>query len=91
MDVSIEFDGSAVCYILLPVNICPDVCLAVMNLGLNTYEKELQEMLYELRVYEIPPLRMKDINNRFANHTTRIWKRAWYSPRRFLGKYDRSE
>ena len=32
-------------------------------------------MLYELRVYEIVPLRMKDINDRFANHTTRIWER----------------
>ena len=32
-------------------------------------------MLYELRIYEIPPLKMKDINDRFANHTTRIWKR----------------
>ena len=37
-------------------------------------------MLYELRVYEIPPLRMKDINNRFANHTTRIWKRHGIRP-----------
>ena len=32
-------------------------------------------MLYELRVYEIVPLRMKDINDRFAKHTTRIWER----------------
>ena len=32
-------------------------------------------MLYELRVYEVVPLRMKDMNDRFANHTTRIWKR----------------
>ena len=32
-------------------------------------------MLYELRVYEIVPLRMNDINNRFANHTTKIWER----------------
>jgi hypothetical protein len=37
--------------------------------------KEVQEMLYELRVYEIVPLRMKDINDRFAKHTTRIWER----------------
>ncbi len=26
-------------------------------------------MLYELRVYDITPLRMKDINDRFAKHT----------------------
>ncbi len=32
-------------------------------------------MLYELRVYEIIPLRMNDINDRFAKHTTRIWER----------------
>ncbi len=32
-------------------------------------------MIYELRVYEITPLRMKDINDRFAKHTTRIWER----------------
>jgi len=32
-------------------------------------------MLYELRVYNIAPLKMKDINNRFANHTMRIWER----------------
>ena len=32
-------------------------------------------MLYELRVYEIVPLRMKDINDRFAKHTTRIWEK----------------
>ncbi len=37
-------------------------------------------MLYELRVYDIPPLRMKDINDRFANHTTRIWKRLGIRP-----------
>ncbi len=37
-------------------------------------------MLYELRVYEIPPGRMKDINDRFANHTTRIWKRLGIKP-----------
>ena len=37
-------------------------------------------MLYELRIYEITPLRMKDINNRFANHTTRIWKRHGIRP-----------
>ena len=32
-------------------------------------------MLYEPRIYEITPLRMKDINDRFANHTTKIWER----------------
>ena len=32
-------------------------------------------MLYELRVYEIVPLRMKDVNDRFANHIMRIWER----------------
>ena len=32
-------------------------------------------MLYELRIYDITPLRMKDINDRFANHTTKIWER----------------
>ena len=32
-------------------------------------------MLYELRIYEITPLRMKDINDRFSNHTTKIWER----------------
>ncbi len=37
-------------------------------------------MLYELRVYDISPLRMKDINNRFANHTTKIWKRLGIRP-----------
>jgi len=37
-------------------------------------------MLYELRVYDIPPLRMKDINDRFANHTTRIWRRLGIRP-----------
>ena len=37
-------------------------------------------MLYELRVYEIVPLRMKDINDRFANHTTKIWKRLGIRP-----------
>jgi len=37
-------------------------------------------MLYELRVYEIPPLRMKDINNRFANHTLNVWKRLGIRP-----------
>jgi hypothetical protein len=37
-------------------------------------------MLYELRVYEIVPLRMKDINDRFAKHTTRIWKRMGIRP-----------
>ena len=37
-------------------------------------------MLYELRVYDIPPSRMKDINNRFANHTTKIWKRLGIRP-----------
>ena len=37
-------------------------------------------MLYELRVYDIPPSRMKDINDRFANHTTRIWKRLGIRP-----------
>ena len=37
-------------------------------------------MLYELRVYEIPAGRMKDINDRFANHTTRIWKRMGIRP-----------
>ena len=37
-------------------------------------------MLYELRVYEIPAGRMKDINDRFANHTTRIWKRLGIRP-----------
>lgn len=37
-------------------------------------------MLYELRIYEIPPGRMKDINDRFANHTTRIWNRLGIRP-----------
>ncbi len=37
-------------------------------------------MLYELRIYNIAPLRMKDINGRFANHTTRIWKRLGIRP-----------
>jgi hypothetical protein len=37
-------------------------------------------MLYELRVYEIVPLRMRDINDRFAKHTTRIWKRMGIRP-----------
>jgi len=37
-------------------------------------------MLYELRVYNITPLRMKDINDRFANHTTKIWKRLGIRP-----------
>ena len=37
-------------------------------------------MLYELRIYEIPPMRMKDINDRFANHTTRIWKKFGIRP-----------
>ena len=37
-------------------------------------------MLYELRVYDIPAGRMKDINDRFANHTTRIWKRLGIRP-----------
>ncbi len=37
-------------------------------------------MLYELRVYDIPAGRMGDINNRFANHTTRIWKRLGIRP-----------
>ena len=37
-------------------------------------------MLYELRVYDIPPSRMKDINDRFANHTTKIWKRLGIRP-----------
>ena len=37
-------------------------------------------MLYELRVYDIPPSRMKDINDRFANHTTKIWKRMGIRP-----------
>jgi hypothetical protein len=37
-------------------------------------------MLYELRVYDIPAGRMKDINDRFANHTTRIWKRHGIRP-----------
>ena len=32
-------------------------------------------MLYELRIYDITPGKMKDINDRFANHTTRIWKK----------------
>ena len=37
-------------------------------------------MLYELRVYDISPARMKDINDRFANHTTKIWKRLGIRP-----------
>ena len=37
-------------------------------------------MLYELRVYDIPPGKMKDINDRFANHTTRIWKKYGIRP-----------
>ncbi len=37
-------------------------------------------MIYELRIYDIPPGRMKDINARFANHTTRIWKRLDIRP-----------
>jgi len=37
-------------------------------------------MLYELRVYEITPLRMKDINDRFAKHTMRIWERIGIRP-----------
>jgi len=37
-------------------------------------------MLYELRVYEIIPLRMKDINDRFAKHTMRIWERIGIRP-----------
>jgi len=37
-------------------------------------------MLYELRIYEIPAGKMKDINDRFANHTTRIWKRLGIRP-----------
>jgi hypothetical protein len=37
-------------------------------------------MLYELRIYDIPAGRMKDINDRFANHTTRIWKRMGIRP-----------
>ncbi len=37
-------------------------------------------MLYELRIYDIPAGRMKDINDRFANHTTRIWKRLGIRP-----------
>ncbi len=37
-------------------------------------------MLYELRVYDITPLKMKDINDRFSNHTTRIWKRLGIRP-----------
>ncbi len=37
-------------------------------------------MLYELRVYDIPPFKMKDIDDRFANHTTRIWKRLGIRP-----------
>jgi hypothetical protein len=37
-------------------------------------------MLYELRVYDIPAGRMKDINDRFADHTTRIWKRLGIRP-----------
>jgi len=37
-------------------------------------------MLYELRVYEIPAGRMKDINARFANHTTKIWNRLGIRP-----------
>ncbi len=37
-------------------------------------------MIYELRIYDIPAGRMKDINDRFANHTTRIWKRLGIRP-----------
>ena len=37
-------------------------------------------MLYELRIYEIPAGKMKDINDRFANHTTRIWERMGIRP-----------
>ncbi len=37
-------------------------------------------MLYELRVYDIPAGKMRDINDRFANHTTRIWKRMGIHP-----------
>ncbi len=37
-------------------------------------------MLYELRVYDITPLRIKDINDRFAKYTTRIWKRLGIRP-----------
>jgi len=37
-------------------------------------------MLYELRVYEIIPLRMKDINDRLAKHTMRIWERLGIRP-----------
>ncbi|MFC1967674.1 NIPSNAP family protein [Chloroflexota bacterium] len=37
-------------------------------------------MLYELRIYDIPQSRMKDINDRFANHTTKIWKRLGIRP-----------
>jgi hypothetical protein len=37
-------------------------------------------MLYELRVYEIPAGRMRDIHERFANHTTKIWERMGIRP-----------
>ena len=37
-------------------------------------------MLYELRVYEVTPLRMKDVNDRFANHTMKIWERMGIRP-----------
>jgi len=37
-------------------------------------------MLYELRIYDITPLRMKDINDRFAKHTMRIWERIGIRP-----------
>ncbi len=37
-------------------------------------------MLYELRIYEIPAGRMKDINDRFANHTVKIWARHGIKP-----------
>ena len=32
-------------------------------------------MLYELRIYEIPPGKLDDILSRFANHTMSIFKR----------------
>ncbi len=40
-------------------------------------------MLYELRVYDIPAGRMRDINDRFANQTTKIWKRLGIRPLAF--------
>ena len=37
-------------------------------------------MFYELRVYEIAPLRMKDIHDRFTNHAMKIWERIGIRP-----------